>query len=75
MGYDIENVGRAVEHLTHKVADLTEATTDNTKEEKENAMSDLLDNIKGRLTPEELEQFHKFRSECLAKQLPNFERN
>lgn len=31
------------------------------------AMSDLLDNIKGRLTPEELEQFHKFCSECLAK--------
>lgn len=31
------------------------------------AMSDLLDNIRGRLTPEELEQFHKFRSECLAK--------
>lgn len=41
MGYDIENVGRAVEHLTHKVADLTEATTDNTKEEKENAMGDI----------------------------------
>lgn len=31
------------------------------------ALSDLLDNLKGRLTPEELEQFHKFRTECLAK--------
>lgn len=31
------------------------------------AMSDLLDNLKGRLTSEELEQFHKFCSECLAK--------
>lgn len=41
MGYDIENVGRAVEHLTHKVADLTEATTENVKEEKENAMGDI----------------------------------
>lgn len=41
LGYDIENVGRAVEHLTHKVADLTEATTENVKEEKENAMGDI----------------------------------
>lgn len=31
------------------------------------AMSDLLDAVKDRLTPEELEQFNKFRSECLAK--------
>lgn len=31
------------------------------------ALSDLLDDIKGQLTPDELEQFHKFRSECLAK--------
>lgn len=45
MGYDIENVGRAVEHLTHKVADLTEATTENMKEEKEHGM----DNIAGLL--------------------------
>lgn len=41
MGYDVENVGRAVEHLTHKVADLTEATTDNIKDEKENTMGDI----------------------------------
>lgn len=31
------------------------------------ALSDLLDSMKGRLTPEELEQFQKFRTECLAK--------
>ena len=31
------------------------------------AMSDLLDNLKGRLTSEEMEQFQKFRTECLAK--------
>lgn len=31
------------------------------------AMSDLLDEVKGRLTQEELAQFEKFRSECLAK--------
>lgn len=31
------------------------------------AMSDLLDNIKGRLTTEELEQYNKFKTECLAQ--------
>lgn len=31
------------------------------------ALSDLLDNIKGRLTPAEMEQYNKFRAECLAK--------
>lgn len=41
MGYDIEHVGKAVENLTNKVADLTEATTEKTKEEKETAMNDI----------------------------------
>lgn len=41
MGYDIEHVGRAVEHLTNKVADLTEATTESVKDEKENTMGDI----------------------------------
>lgn len=41
MGYDIEHVGRAVEHLTDKVADLTEATTENIKDEKEHGMGDI----------------------------------
>lgn len=31
------------------------------------ALSDLMENVKVRLTPEELEQFNKFRTECLAK--------
>lgn len=31
------------------------------------AMSDLLEELKGRLTAEEMEQFQKFRTECLAK--------
>lgn len=31
------------------------------------AMSDLLEGLKVRLTAEEMEQFQKFRTECLAK--------
>lgn len=31
MGYDIEGVGRSVEHLAHKVSSLTDAVTDNVK--------------------------------------------
>lgn len=41
MGYDIEGVGKAVEHLTHKVANLTEVATENMKEEKESNMNDI----------------------------------
>lgn len=32
MGYDIEGVGRSVEHLAHKVSSLTDAVTDNVKD-------------------------------------------
>lgn len=31
------------------------------------ALSDFLDNIKGRLTPAEMAQYNKFREECLAE--------
>lgn len=31
------------------------------------ALSDLLNDLQGRLTPGEMEQFLKFKSECLAK--------
>lgn len=41
MGYDIEGVGRSVEHLAHKVSSLTDAVTDNVKEDKENSMGDI----------------------------------
>lgn len=32
MGYNIENLGKAVEHLTHNVSYLTETTSDAVKE-------------------------------------------
>lgn len=41
MGYDIEGVGRSVEHLAHKVSSLTDAVTDNVKEDKESNMGDI----------------------------------
>lgn len=41
MGYDIEGVGRSVEHLAHKVSSLTDAVTDNVKEDKESTMGDI----------------------------------
>lgn len=41
MGYDIEGVGRSVEHLAHKVSSLTDAVTDNVKEDKESSMNDI----------------------------------
>lgn len=40
MGYDIEGVGRSVEHLAHKVSNLTDAVTDNVKE-GESSMGDI----------------------------------
>ena len=42
MGYDIEGVGRSVEHLAHKVSSLTDAVTDNVKEDKESTMGDTI---------------------------------
>lgn len=41
MGYDIEGVGRSVEHLAHKVSSLTDAVTDNVKEDKKPNMGDI----------------------------------
>lgn len=41
MPYDMDGVGRALEHLMHKVSDLTEATTENIKEEKGEGMNDI----------------------------------
>lgn len=41
MGYDIDGVGKSVEHLAHKVSNLTEAVTDNVKEDKESTMGDI----------------------------------
>lgn len=41
MGYDIEGVGRSVEHLAHKVSSLTDAVTDNVKEDKESNIGDI----------------------------------
>lgn len=41
MGYDIDGVGKSVEHLAHKVSNLTEAVTDNVKEDKESNMGDI----------------------------------
>lgn len=41
MGYDIEGVGRSVEHLAHKVSSLTDAVTDNVKEDKGSNMGDI----------------------------------
>lgn len=47
MGYDIENLGKAVEHLTHKVSHLTETASDAVKGNSMNDIAGLLALMQG----------------------------